>query len=243
MAAPHRPDAVSAAWRLVAERFPDARQAWLAGSVVRGEGTATSDLDLTVLRDGGEVFRQSLTYDGWPVELFVHTEASIRWFVARDTARRRPSMAHLVATGLPLLPGDSGADLQAECRAVLDAGPPPLDDDELSMLRYGLTDLLDDLADAPGHLRTAVAVAVWTETADLALALAGSWSGAGKWRARHLRTLDDRQGTQMADELDAALRTALDGDPRPLTDLADAVLDRAGGRLWAGFRLAAPPLD
>lgn len=244
MAAPPRPDAVETARRLVTERFPDAVQAWLAGSVVRDEATATSDLDITVLREEGEVFRESLTYDGWPVELFVHTAATVRWFVARDTERRRPSMAHLVATGVPLLASMAGSDLQAECRAVLDAGPPPLEDDDLRTLRYGLTDLLDDLADAPtGPLRTAVALAVWGEVADLALAAGGCWTGAGKWRVRHLRALDARDGSHLADDLDAGLRLALDGDPGPLTRIADGVLDRVGGRLWAGFRLTAPPLE
>lgn len=230
--------------RLVGERFPDAHQAWLAGSVVLGVATATSDLDITVLRSEGEAFRESILYDGWPVELFVHTSASVRWFVAQDLKRRQPSMARLVATGVRLLPGDAGNALQEECRAVLAAGPEELSDDERASLRYALTDLLDDLADAePGPMRTAVAVAVWRETAELALATAGGWRGGGKWLVRELVALDARTGRDLTGDLDSALRSALARDVAPLITTADDVLDAVGGRLWAGFRLAAPPMD
>jgi Nucleotidyltransferase domain len=239
-----RPDPEQTVRRLVRERFPDARQAWLSGSVVLGSATATSDLDVPVLRDEGEVFRESLEYDGWPVELFVHTPASMRWFVAKDLERRQPSMARMVASGVPLLAGDGGAELEAECRATLAAGPPPLSDDDLALLRYTLTDLLDDLAGVdPGPVRTAVAVSVWRETAELALATAGAWQGSGKWLLRELATLDERTGGDLAGELDAALTTALAGDPTRLTAAADRVLDGVGGRLWTGLRLNAPPLD
>jgi predicted nucleotidyltransferase len=37
---------------LVAQRFPDARAAWLGGSVAPGTATSTSDLDITVLLAG-----------------------------------------------------------------------------------------------------------------------------------------------------------------------------------------------
>ena len=108
----NRPDALDAARALIADRFPDARQAWLSGSVVLGGATETSDLDITVLLDATEVHRESVSYEGWPVELFVHTESSIRHFVAKDLARRRPTMARLVSTGVPLLGGDGGASLR-----------------------------------------------------------------------------------------------------------------------------------
>ena len=69
---------------LVNDRFPAAVQAWLAGSVVRGTATATSDLDIdiTVLDETAVVHRESLRFEGWPVELFVNCEAGIRLFVA-----------------------------------------------------------------------------------------------------------------------------------------------------------------
>jgi predicted nucleotidyltransferase len=95
----NRPDAILAARAVVARRYPNATQAWLSGSVVLGEATPTSDLDITVLLEAGPAHRESVRHDGWPVELFVHTEASVRAYVAKDLGRRRPTMARLVAAG------------------------------------------------------------------------------------------------------------------------------------------------
>ncbi len=230
-------DPVDVARRLVQERFPEAVQAWLAGSLVTGRATATSDLDVTVLVPDGLVHRESLAHDGWPVELFVHTPASVEHFVARDLERRRPTMARLVADGTPLLPSEGGATVRAHCAAVLAAGPPPVDPADVELRRYHLTDLLDDLAGTShDEEATAVAVEVWRQTAELALMLAGAWSGTGKWLVREVEALDEREGTHLATSLDLALHRALAGERHSLTTVADRVLARGGGRLWAGFR-------
>jgi hypothetical protein len=246
-----RPPAEDAARALVAERFPDAVQAWLAGSTTTGRATETSDLDVTVLRAEGEVYRESLEYAGWPVELFVHTAASIEHFVAKDLARRRPTMARLVATGVPLLGKDPtdgegdlpGADVGRHCAEVLEVGPGPVSPEELELMRYGLTDQLDDLAGAPpGPEAAAVAVDVWRSTAELALGVAGTWHGTGKWLVRELQALDERDATHLATALDTALRRALSGERDSLVAVADEVLTRCGGRYWAGLRRVADVL-
>ena len=51
------------------ERYGAADSLLLAGSVVRGEETATSDLDLVVLYPQIEQsYRESFHQDGWPIE-------------------------------------------------------------------------------------------------------------------------------------------------------------------------------
>jgi predicted nucleotidyltransferase len=232
------PEAVARS--LVHEQFPGAVQAWLAGSVITGRSTPTSDLDITVLVAHGPVRRESLEYDGWPVELFVHTDASVEHFVTKDLSRRRPTMARLVAQGIPLLDPRGGDTVRRHCQDVLDRGPGPVPDAELEAMRYGLTDLLDDLAGAAhDEEATAVAVAVWQQTAELALAAAGTWTGSGKWLVRELIALDDREATHLAAALDLALHRALAGERTSLTAVADEVLDRVGGRRWVGFRSVA----
>jgi len=225
----------------VTERFPDASAAWLGGSVVLGGATATSDLDVTVLRPTGPTYRESLEYAGWPVELFVHTAASVRRFVARDRARRRPTMARLVSSGVLLVDRDgSGAALVEMCAAAVDAGPPPLSVAERDALRYGLTDLLDDLAGGgePAPV-AAVAVAAWHEAAELLLATEGRWSGSGKWLVRELEAYDTAAGSAYARRLHAGLVAGVRGEVDALVTVAEEVLDRAGGRLWVGYRAGA----
>lgn len=240
----NRPDARDAARALIADRYPRVRQAWLSGSVVLGGATETSDLDITVLLDSTEAHRESLVYEGWPVELFVHTESSIRHFVAKDLARRRPSMARLVSTGVPLVADDGGASLRAECAAAVAAGPGPLSEPEVALARYFLTDQLDDLAGgATAGVLDAVAIEVWRGTAELLLAAAEWWNGSGKWLIREVEALDEAKGTAFAFRLHEGLHEALAGDPAVLVKAADEVLDQVGGRLWSGFRLGASITD
>lgn len=237
----NRPDPVATARAVVAGRFPDAVQAWLSGSVVLGGATATSDLDITVLLEQGEARRESLVHGGWPIELFVHTESSIRHFVVTDRARRRPTMARLVATGIPLLDGFEGRDLQQECAAVVAAGPGPVSAEKMDLARYMLTDQLDDLAGgASAGGRDATVVEVWRLTAELLLAASGRWGGGGKWLIREVEEHDRAAGTRFAERLHAGLHAALDGDVDVLVDVADAALDLVGGRLWQGFVAHAP---
>ncbi|MFZ3554767.1 nucleotidyltransferase domain-containing protein [Streptomyces sp. BH055] len=96
-------DHVSTAERLVRDRFPDARAAFLAGSVLTERRTPRSDLDIVVLLSGLPApCRESLHHEGWPVELFVQTEADWHRFVERETAERRSSLLAMCAQGLLL---------------------------------------------------------------------------------------------------------------------------------------------
>ena len=67
--------------RIRQQRYAGADVILLAGSVVRGQGTATSDLDLVVLFERlPQAYRESLHADGWPVEAFVHDPDTLRYF-------------------------------------------------------------------------------------------------------------------------------------------------------------------
>ncbi|MFI5692493.1 nucleotidyltransferase domain-containing protein [Kribbella sp. NPDC051586] len=221
------------ALQLVQELYPDARAAWLGGSVARGDATSTSDLDITVLLDGPPApIRKSLEYADWPVELFVHTEKSLRYFADKDQARRQPTMMRLVGESVVLLDTDgSGARLQQEYLAEVVAGPKPLSGDELGLLRYTITNLLDDLSDASGDVRLAIAAVLWQEAARLLLTGAGRWSGTGKGLLREVAAYDKAQA--------AALMDGVRAEDDRLVVAVDHILDGYGGRLFAGFELAA----
>jgi hypothetical protein len=236
----NRPDAVETVRSLIGDRYPQAVQAWLGGSAAAGRLTETSDLDVTVVLPEATVYREALTYAGWPIELFVHTEESVRRFVQLDAAKRQPSMARLVASSIPVLPGDRGAELRAYCSAVLEEGPAPLGEDEVRLARYVLTDLLDDL-DGGGSepAMNAVIVEVWRRSAELLLASDRRWSGSGKWLIREIEALDTAAGSRYAARLHESLQAAVNGKPEELVSLVDEVLDRVGGRLRDGFHLSA----
>jgi hypothetical protein len=162
----------------------------------------------------------------------VHHRDSLDFFFAKDTARRRPSLARMCTDGVVLADGGVAADVWERAQAVLAAGPPAATGTELEERRYGLTDLVDDLAGSTDLGETAViGWHVWVATAELALIRAGAWLGSGKWLLRELRASDP----DLADRMVAAI-----ADRRQLIDLADEVLNRVGGRFWAGYRVPAP---
>jgi hypothetical protein len=217
---------------LVADRFPAALAGYLGGGVLSASRTPTSDLDIVVVLDGPPApYRESLRWRGWPVELFVHDPASIQTFFARDAARRKPTLARMVADGVTLADrGGAAAAIRERARRVLAAGPPALTSAELELCRYGLTDLLDDLAGSTDEGETLViGWHVFVAAAELALLQSGRWLGGGKWLLRELRAADP----VMADSLLAAV-----GSPARLADVAGQVLSRSGGPLWEGFRVS-----
>ena len=231
-------DPVGDARALIAERFPQARWAVLAGSVITAARTAGSDLDIIILLPIGDPqapYRESCRFRDWPVELFVHDEQSLAHYRAKELALRKPHLHRMVADGVALV-GDPSPQ-QADCRRILSRGPSPLTPDEREYARYGLTDLLDDLvhADDPGE-RTVIAATLWTSVARAVLDFAGHWSGNGKWLLRELRALDQA----LADRWLAA-----HGESAAVEAVAREVLDAMGGPLFDGFHAAGerPPGD
>lgn len=233
-----RPPALQAATDLVQRDFPDCLAAFMAGSVVRGEATATSDLDIMVIvPDDHPVYRSSFHAAGWPIEVFVHTPAAHRYFSEQDAARRVASTSRMVCEGIVLCNRDGWADrLKEQACARLAAGPAPLTERELAFARYMVSDLMDDLTDArPGE----AAFIVWelaATAATLALDWHRQWHGRGKWLIRSLRRFDPA----LADELLTSLHLATnEGEAGPLLAFANTALDLAGGRLWEGYRAEA----
>lgn len=222
---------------LVSDRYPEARWAVLAGSVLDPDSrTAGSDLDIVVcVPDGAVGHRDAVRWRGWPVELFVNTEAGHRWFMANETARRKPTLVRMIATGVPVAGESEVAGLKAECQELLDAGPGPTSDTALEDARYGVTDLLDDLAYArDGGEADVVRSVLWERVGHLALAAAGRWDGGGKWLLRELRAWDRGY---------AARWVAARHDDQAMVDVARATLDAAGGPLFEGYLRQAPIVD
>jgi hypothetical protein len=237
-----RPDPIETARAIVAERFPKAVQAWLGGSVASGKHTLSSDLDITILLIDGEIRRESCTFRGWPVELFINTEKSVRYFVDEDLKLRSPATCTLVADSIPLLPGDGGALLRDYCRQILDTGPPQLSSKELETMRYTLTDMIDDLwGGGPTVVISGVAVDAWLKAAELLLESEKQWRGSnGKYLLRNIQKLDKERGSHWGEDFQKALSQAVVGSPDDLIALIDKILDLQGGRLRDGFYHTAP---
>jgi hypothetical protein len=132
--------------------------------------------------------------------------------------------------------GGAATDIQAEARKRLDVGPPPVPSEKLLWLRYSITDLLDDLRGATDSAELVfIASALLNATGELLLLSNNRWLGAGKSLARYLADLDP----DLLDRLVGAQRALLaNGNKDPLDRAVTEVLNRAGGPLTEGYRVA-----
>lgn len=227
-----RRDPVESARRIVGELFPEALWALLSGSVLTRYRTAGSDLDIVAVlpdNDPRVPCRDSRQMHGWPVELFLHDKQTLAEHIARAHPRRQPDLIRMIATGGLITGHDNDtSELQAQCAAILAAGPAPLTESERQGLRYRLTDLLDDLKHTTdAGERTVIAATAWITIADKALMLGTRWPGDGKWLLREVRDYDP----DLADRWLAA-----HDDPAAIRNLLQEILDQAGGSLFAGHR-------
>lgn len=234
-----RPEPVEAARSFVTGLFPDARAAFVGGSVLTAHRTPTSDLDVVVLLDGPPApYRETLEHRGWVVEVFAHTRDSLDHFWRQDAEDRKCSLLRMCGESVVLADRDGVAEeVQRTARALLAAGPPQPTGAQLESWRYGLTDLLDDMAGCEEETELAfLAGGVLEAAASLALVAAGRWGGAGKALARELRAADPDLAERL---LDGHRHVVVYGDTAVLHRAAVDVLARVGGPLLVGYRVAA----
>jgi hypothetical protein len=225
----------------VAASFPAARAAFLGGSAETEYASATSDLDIVIVNGpDGPVLRRTVRHGDRVVEAFVHTVASLEEFVEHEIhTRRRSSLLHMCAEGRLLVDTDGlGTALQLRCRRRLEAGPPPLSAAEDEDRRYGITDLLDDLAGCtdPAEL-VFVAGAALQALAELILLRIGS----GRRRASGYcgGCGPGRPSWPICWSTDGYRRSVVDADPGSFCAAAADVLERYGGRVQEGYERVA----
>lgn len=224
--------------RFIAERFPRAAIAVVAGSTARGTRTATSDIDLLLI--GDDLFtddtsvtdRQSLAggfdFEGEFFEVFAYTHRGYEEWAGRGLSQYRPVIVHMLVEGVDVRGGDAVAELRAHWAPLLAAGP-IIDSHELDLRRYMVTDQLDDLRDARDAVEQLVIAGVlFGLIAELMLLVERRWIGAGKYRPRRLRELS-------AERADALTQPLLDRDFAAFAAQVERELEAAGGRVQAGF--------
>ncbi|MBB6366749.1 hypothetical protein FHR56_001862 [Xanthomonas sacchari] len=237
---PTHAQALALAHSLLSTRYADAAFGFAAGSILRGEGTHLSDLDLVVVYAHlPAARRESFLTGGVPVEAFVHDPGTLAWFLDEDAARGRPSLLHMIAEGhIVGTATDAAHALQAQVAARLQAGPPALTPAQRDALRYEITDLIDDLC---GERSAAEIVAIGAllhpRLAELALRGRGHWYGSGKWVPRLLARMDPAVGARFEQAFATLFASA---DCAPVLALAQQELAAHGGRLFDGDCRTAP---
>ncbi|PSJ57663.1 nucleotidyltransferase domain-containing protein [Pseudaminobacter soli (ex Li et al. 2025)] len=231
--------AMEVARKCLETRFIGARYLFATGSILRGQGTSFSDIDLVVVFPKLErAWRESFILDGFPVEAFVHDSQTLAYYMEKDVEGGCPTMLSMVATGAIVGPSlKTALAIQTGARRALAEGPRPLAGPAYDTMRYLLSDLADDLrGDRPGDEIAAIAALLYPLLIDFILIGRGQWTGRGKWGPRLLRQFDAHLGAAITQAFAAATR----GDSEALLGLADAELERHGGRYFDGYRMLAP---
>lgn len=223
-----------AAKRFVDEYFPHCQAAVLAGSVVRGEETPTSDLDIIVFDNQIEgAYRESRIEYGWPIEIFVHSLTSYKTYFRSDVERARPSLPRMVAEGIVLKDSGILSLIKNKAAELLNEGPAPWTEQTLLTKRYMLTDALGDFLGTQNKVEALFIANTLAEAIhEFVLRSNGQWIGASKWIVRALKQYDE----DFADRYVAAFQTFYKtGNREGIIQITDEVLAPFGGRLFEGY--------
>lgn len=225
------------------ERYSQSKALFLAGSIVRGEGTSTSDLDLVVVFDRiSAAYRDSYIYKNWPVEAFVHDPQTLEYFFRHvDRPSGVPSLPRMVSEGVEI-PGASSFtnELKQLAHTVLEEGPPTWSSADIDRSRYAITDLIDDLRD-PRSVQEAYAIstALYPALTDHYFRSRQLWSAKGKAIPRRLSAVAPEMAEKFAIGFEPLLS---EGCAEKVIGLAEEILEPRGGYLFEGYKLEAPEL-
>ena len=163
------------------------------GSRVRGEGDASSDIDLHVLLDQPRRQRRNIVVAGVEVEMFINPIFQIARYFDEDRASGRGVDQHMWSTGRAVYdPRGVVAELQAEAQRQWDAGPPPIDGSGWPV-RYLPADTLRDIGDVierDSEQAQVMIGALLAELMDLHYRLQCRWRIKGKRTLADLQTWD-----------------------------------------------------
>ena len=222
-------------------KYPTAEFAFLAGSIVRGEGTAFSDLDMIVVyKKLPNSFRESFYFRDFPVETFAHTPETINYFMFDlDPPSSIASLARMISEGVEV---PQKCELSEKLKRLANeclANPPKISEDEKRNIRCHITDLIDDMrAPRSKEELTATATVLYTVLADFYFRANGFWSAKSKTIPRHFEKTNPelhRKFCASFEELFVA------GKPEKVIELAKELLAPHGGFFFNGLRLDASP--
>lgn len=220
-------------------KYRAAEFAFLSGSIVRGEGTAFSDLDIVVIyKELPNAFRESFYFRKFPVETFVHTPETLNYFIFDfDRPSTVGSLASMVSEGIEV---PKKSELSEQLKRLANeylAHPPKISEDEKRNLRCRITDLVDDIrAPRSKEELTASGAEFYLVLADFYFRANGFWSAKNKSIPRQF----EKANPDLRQKFCASFEELfVAGKPEKVIELAEELLAPHGGFLFDGLRLDA----
>jgi predicted nucleotidyltransferase len=231
--------AITTAKKIFAERFAGAEVAFLAGSIIRGEGTATSDIDLIIVYQHLEpARRETFFYDDFPVECFIHDPETLNYFFGREEPPGYNPMVQMVMEAIEIpAPSEFSGKIKRLAAKYFDAGPPVPSEQDIKLWRYSITNLADDLREPRSKFElTGTGTELYKSLADLYLRTHQKWVAKNKSIPRALAKADpdlQQRFTAAFEELFALGKTG------NVIALCEEILAPHGGFLLDGFNIDA----
>lgn len=227
---------IEAAHQFINNHFPNCQGALLAGSVVRGEATETSDLDIIVFdKYNRSSYRESFIDQGWAIEVFVHNLTTYKSFFESDRKRARPSLPRMVLEGIILKDDGIVDSIKIEAKYILDNGPEKWSSETIKTKRYFITDTMDDFIGCSNRAEEVFIANTLAElVSEFYLRTNNQWIGTSKWLVRSLRHYDEAFAKNFIEAFDVYYRS---GEKSHVIQLVDSILQPYGGRLFDGFSL------
>ncbi len=222
-------------------RYKGADCVFVTGSVIRGEATAHSDLDLVVLYPRVErAYRESFFHKGWPVEAFIHDPETLRYFFNQvDKHLGRATLAEMIVDGHEIPAATVlTSEMKELASAALREGPPALAPDDLADRRYHISEILDDMREPRNRAElTASAALLYNELADFYFRTRRSWTASGKSVMKRMRRTDSVFAKKFSESFDEVFTS---GQAARVIALAEEMLAPHGGLLFEGYKRDVP---
>jgi len=228
--------------RIFKERYSDSAFLILAGSIIRGEGTKTSDLDIVVIYEKLDcAFRESFIYDEIMIEVFAHDLSTVKYFMNHvDFNVGAPILATMITEGI-VIPRETefSVKLKKIAEAFIFNGPKQQDINKINNMRYSITNLIDDLRDSKNRYeQIAISCRLYDEVAELYFSAKRQWNGKGKSIVRVMQKYDPDFAERYNSSFDLLFKN---GDESKVIEITEEVLNLVGGYLFNGYRLMAKP--
>jgi hypothetical protein len=235
-------DLIKITKQILDDRYPDADVIFLAGSLLRGEGTPYSDLDLVVIFERlPHAWRESFIFQGYPVEAFINDPETFNYFISEiGRPSGRSAMAHMVAEGVEVPgPTEISRSVKQIAMDLIAAGPPKLSDEDERKLRYTITNLIDDIRQPRSREELAASGAeLYGALANYYFRANGLWSAVNKSIPRTLGNADPDLYSRFREGFEELFAG---GRSYKVIMLAEEILKQHGGFLFDGYKSDAAP--
>ena len=137
--------------RLCNEKYGDASAIYWAGSVVTGNYTSRSVLDLVIIFESiPNAYREAFVFEDWKIDAFIHDFETLTYFFEDiDLKSGIPALPQMIVSGKLITPSSSiSKEIEHLAAKIIKQGPPHWDKEKIDNARFFITDLLDDIISA-----------------------------------------------------------------------------------------------